>query len=507
MYLQLLVVAERNGIMLADWSTIAQNVVLSTNEHGYATLTYVVPMTSVDALMWYDRAGTPWAEIHSCTGLVWQGRIEDVSLVREGIRVAALGAWSAFADVPYTGIFSDASRSRWRALTESDAIAGAYEQRWQTDMQDRLYITPRKGEQYETGIFGFFGYTPMEGSVRPIIALSFDYEAALPSGWTVRAQRRDDTWGLLSTEWTLLGTGPLDTGTQTLSFTGCDRLSFAFEYDATLATYSGATGDVYLKITNIRVQTSTTAATDDITRAFIAYVGSINPGQLNTAGIGIQSPGLDFLDESYTDANMQSALTRLARLGDNQTPPRQWEVGVWNDGMVHLRPRGSAAQTWYVDASDLEVERSLSQVFNSVYARFDGGKQITATASSAISIQRHGLTRTAVRASQTPDETQAESERDAYLNDRAEPVPRASVPIVAVYDATGYRWPLFLVRSGDVVILRNLPLGFDASQDRIASFRISETRYQCDTDTLDITPESPLNTLDVLIARSLEVPA
>jgi hypothetical protein len=230
-----------------------------------------------------------------------------------------------------------------------------------------------------------------------------------------------------------------------------------------------------------------------------------NTDQLSASTYRIEDPGVSVYDEIYEDEDMRKILTRLAALGDDQTPPQRWEVGVWDD-LLHFRPRGTDGYAWFVDASNLDVERSLGSVYNSVYTRYDDGASTTATATDSMSVTRYGLTRRMALDSRTTDGTAAALERDAQLADSSDPIPRASVPINRVYTATGTAAPLYMVRSGDTITLRNLPPEAGESIDRIRTFYIAETRYNCDDNTLEVTPESPLPRLDVLIARALEVP-
>lgn len=353
MTLQLTSTATRGGRMLADWGGIAQGVELGTNEHGFADLTAFVQLPPPQAFAWFDRAGLPWIEAWG-DELAWQGRLEDVRLVDGGIQIVALGAWSAFGDVPYTA-------------------------------------TPASPTQ-----------------------------------------------------------------------------------------------------------------SDVIVRAILAAARADNPDQLSPDEWRILAPGVDVFDEDYTDARMADILTRLAGLGDDQDPPARWEVGVWEDGLVHFRPRGSDSRTWYTDLPSIEIERSLAQVINSVYTRYDDGTSITGTAADAPSIARYGVTRRRALASRTTDVVQATRERDAALADGAMPIPRAGVTLDRVLTATGTPVPRWMVRSGDTLTIRNLPPDSGDLIDRIRTFRIAETRYRADDDTLTVVPESPLPTLDVLVARSLE---
>lgn len=354
-----LAIFSSDAVMLADWSSAAHDVELSTNEHGYATLTASIDMPTVQAYYWFDRPGLPWIEVSDNADLVWRGRLEDVRLVARGIEVAAVGAWSVFGDIPYTD-------------------------------------------------------TPADPTTPETVVVD------------------------------ILGVARVD-----------------------------------------------------------------NPTLLSSSAVRIEVPGVDIYNEEYVDADMRTILTRLAAMGDDQDPPRQWEVGVWEGGRLHFRPRGTEAFSWYIDAADLEVERSLSAVWNSVYTRYDNGASVTSTATDTASVTRYGVTRRRALSSRAPSVlgvTQAERERDAALADGATPIPRARVPIDQVFNGSGARGALWNVRSGDTVTIRNLPPDAGESIDRIRTFRIAETRYRFDTNTLEVTPEAPLPSIDVLISRALEVP-
>ena len=71
-------------------------------------------------------------------------------------------------------------------------------------------------------------------------------------------------------------------------------------------------------------------------------------------------------------------------------------------------------------------------------------------------------------------------------------------------DAAGARYPLWLVRSGDTMTIRNLPPNVSTSIDRIRTFRITHTSYDAFADTLDVEPEAAPRTLEVMLARRSE---
>lgn len=235
----------------------------------------------------------------------------------------------------------------------------------------------------------------------------------------------------------------------------------------------------------------------------IGIVAALNPSQLDTSAALIQSPGLDLLDEVYEDANIGDVVTRLAALGDSQAPPRQWEVGVAEGRQFFFRPQGSG-RAWYVDATDLQIARTLDRLANSTYVvyRDSGGYTLRTTpVSDATSIARYGLTRRAAITADTTSATQAGVQGAAALQDRKDPLPRATISFEAVYDAAGARYPLWLVRAGDTITVRNLPPNLSTSVDRIRTFRVTHTSYDLFADTIDVEPELPPPTLEVMLAR------
>jgi hypothetical protein len=243
---------------------------------------------------------------------------------------------------------------------------------------------------------------------------------------------------------------------------------------------------------------------DEIASDLIAATDTVNPTQISSNTALIQSPGLDLTDEVYEDALPADILTRLARLGDNQATPRIWETGVYEGRMLFFRPQGSVARTWYVDAADLEVVRTIDQLDNSFYAVYTdaNGRDVrTAVNADTASVARYELTRRAAVRSRTTSATQAQAQRDAALNDQSDPTPRTRLRFTALYDAAGARWPNYYARAGDTFVIRNLPPQLSTAIDRIRVFRVIRTEYQASADAITVTPESQPATLSFLIAR------
>lgn len=520
--LQLAIYAAPNGELILDATHLAHDVRISTNAHGFEALTATLAMPLARAFWLYDRPGLPHVVLSGpAADVVWEGRLEDVALTDGGVAITALGYWRALSDVPYTAVWA------WTALAEAGGLnewrivetvesstrePGRYSMSRATDpTTGGMVIRPLGGQQFSSGLRGAWTYETPAESASQVVRVGFNYTLVAPSGWIMRVAAFTRDWsGGGETLWYLEGNGATQTGTVAVTLTTPrDRLVYELYYNnATPAVYSGQTGDLWGRIGQVAIAgTSATVTTDAIVRALIGYVNGVNPTQLSASTAAVLGPGVTLTDELYDDALPADIITKLAGLGDNQTPPRVWEAGVWEERRLHFRPRGSQARAWYVDVTSLQVDRSLDNVANAVYAVYQrptGGAQRTAVASDAQSIARWALTRRTALAVQTTDATLAAVQRDAHLADRRGGLPRAEIVFDALYDAGGGRWPLWAARSGDTITIRNLAPTLSAEIDRLRTFRVSRTEYNAVTNVLTVNPEAPLPRLDVLLARRAE---
>ena len=342
--MQLAVYTTPTGSIIADWTSIAIGVEFEKDEHGYKSLSAFIPLPFAEAMLFYNRPGTPHLELTYSGSCIWQGRIEDVSIVAGGISIVAFGYYRAFADQLYTATHTAAAPS---------AIIAA-----------------------------------------------------------------------------MLTKAPL----------------------------------------------------------------------LSSVTKFIQNPGTT-ITERYEDLYPVEILERLVKLGDDQTPPRMWEVGVDAARLVYFRPQSSTGKTWYVDSDSngIEINRSLEQVYNSVYAVYSSStnqRAVTANSTDAPSISQAGLTREAMVSTQTRSSSQAGRWRDAYLDDHSEPTPNAVLPFKSVFDSGGNAWPLWAIENGDTIIDRSLPPAISSTIDKISVFRIKSLAYSVDQDEIKVVPESPIQSLE-----------
>lgn len=265
------------------------------------------------------------------------------------------------------------------------------------------------------------------------------------------------------------------------------------------ATYAIAAGHLATATVNAHV-----VYADEIVKDMVSAVSALNSNQLSSSTALIGSPALDLLDESYEDAGMGASIDRLAGLGDNQTPSRQWEACVLAGQQLVFRARGSAARAWFADVSSLQAERSIESYANSVYATYQdaSGRVIrTAVAANSTAVTAAGITRRASVSASTTSNTQAAVQRDAFLDDHDDLSARSTIAFERLFDAGGANHKLWDARAGDSLTIRNLPPASGAAVDQVRTITIGRASLDVINRTLTIEPDPPPPALASLLAR------
>lgn len=477
----------------------------STNGHGFAALDMpLIPMSLSEAFSVYAWPGTPHVIVSDQgAGVVWEGRLEDITIVDGGVALMAFGYQRAYYDVPYTALWSKSGSGGWRPVLD-DELATAQTQQYETDNNNRIYIAPRKGEQIRTGNNdqGVMTFAVPHNSARTITNISFDYDIKLTSSWRVNVQTHDDNFANTYVDYTHTANGSNQTGTVTEALTTPNvRLTIAVQNNTgSTETIAGDTGDDYVRLTNIRIKTTTAATVlaSDIVASIAAYVDAINTLQVYSGDDLIEATTTDLQDELYEDEYPAVIFDRLALL-------HGYEWGVWEGRRLHFRTRGSAGRQWAVDVTRiLELQRSLENVRNSAYGVYrdaDGRTMRTTATDDSDSQERYAVIRRGFIDVQTTSLSEAQTQRSAWLTGRADDALRASIEFERLYDITGAEYPLYMLRAGDTVTMRNLAPTLDGSVDQVRTFIVGETEYNAANNTIRISPAEPIPAIDVMIAR------
>lgn len=496
-----------SGNLLQDLTPFARSCHLRTNKRGVASLETELDIHNPYQAFGLYQTKLPHLALYEHGLLIGEGRVEDPAMQGNGVALRAFGYQNALRDVPYVALWSTTSVADWLPILTTD-VSNRSPDMYIMDTQNRLFTGLKKNATYgNNATVGDQSFVIPDGSTRQVVACSFDYAVLLPANWNINLQRWNNPFSFQSNAWTLTATGALQTGSQNLTFTGCDRLGFTIN-NATGApyTFAGEDGTNYLRITNLRIKSTTTSAVgaDEIAKDIRAAISALNANQIAATDALIAAPGLDLTDEGYEDQYPADILDRLALLGDSSN--RRWRWSVENGRILRFDVEASG-RTWYVDAGSLQLEGSIGALANSAYGVYQeaGGRKLrTATNTDTASVAQYGLTRRIAVPAQTTSAATAGTIRDTALTDRKVAQPRVGIGFDAVYDAAGARWPLWMVRGGDIVALRNLSPAVSSAVDRIRSFLVDTTAYDAMARTIQVTPASPLPTLDVLLARREE---
>ena len=582
--MQLAVYDPITNVMLADWSTRIKSCSVRTGAHGYESCEAELNVPFFEAFLYYQQLGPLKLRVTWGSYRVWEGRLEDPTQFTtnnvNGLKLTAFGGWVAFNDAPYVALWSDSKVDQWREITDSDT-AGSYSQRAEIDTNNRLYIAARKGESFDNNRLVMLGYVTPHLGTRQIVGISFDYEYNAPNAtWQFRLDRRDSAWGFVANDITIGGSGAVAVGSYNYIMTATDNLTFGLYYNAAATVYAGETGDTYVKITNIRLVTSTAnrinttlgtniaAGTRTVTPASMAriYVGqrlqidqgsatiaesvlvtaitattftavfvfahviastvnahvvypdeiikdcvttlnTLNVTQVSSDVTHIQSQAIDIDQAIYEDVYPTDIINQLIAKSDDQTPPRQWIAAIFDNQTLTVRPRGSGL-AWYTDITSLEVVRTLTQLYNSVYVVYSdvSNKRAlrTANTTDSASVTKFNITRRKAVKVDTTDSVQAVQIRDSVLALQTDPVPRASIELDRVFDKYGNPFPLFMVKADDTLTIRNLPPILGTVYDKIRTLVIVRTNVDLIRNTLQLDLETATPNIEVQLAQALK---
>jgi hypothetical protein len=239
---------------------------------------------------------------------------------------------------------------------------------------------------------------------------------------------------------------------------------------------------------------------DEIVDHVVGLVSTDN-SLLSSATCLIENPSVDLPDKLYEDQSAMDVILDLLSEGDNQTPPRTWSAGIWDD-VLHFWPRGTDSKTWYLDANTMELGRSLQSVASAVTAvhKDTNGKLLrTSAATDSYTQEAWAMKRKIVIDVNTTSSAYAEKARDAVLSAKSGFIPAADITFDEIFTDTGALADPWQVHGDDKVIIRNLPAPLQA-----VDFRICRTDFN---GGLRLELEGLADTVESLLAAATKAPA
>jgi len=282
---------------------------------------------------------------------LWNGHMRHIEQDRETITVTALGNWTHLDDLTYIGggapagtigrLWCDTRYGKWKPGTDDHLVAYTPE-RYQFDQQNRLYIAPRKGENFGPAgtAHGALYYLVLYDDVQRV---TFDYDFVDPGNWVGRLNSFDAAWGLFATEWTIAATGAA----------AFDRtlpnaraiLIFEMYYNAAAANYAGETGACYLKITNLKVY-GTADITPTVTDVATDIAAQLTAGGLISADTSLIEVVALTLEPLFYEAgeSCYTALADAASFGDAAYRRLAWGIESGSDRIFVRAPDWNAVR-------------------------------------------------------------------------------------------------------------------------------------------------------------------
>lgn len=586
MQMQLAIYDPTTNVMIADWSLRAISCHVKTGTHGYETCEAELRIPFYEAFVYYQQFGPLVLRVVWGSYKVWEGRLEDptqFTATQSGLKITAFGAWVAFNDMRYIAVWSDTKLDAYfETVILGASIVDATQKFNISTSNNQIYITVVKGSSLLINEAGGYTYTNPVLSTRNILGISFDVDFTAPATLDFIIQSFDSANAFLANELVIIGTAARITRSYNLVINSAAITFTLALWNNTGGTTApaGETGVNYVKLSNIRVVTSTTnrinttlgtniaAGTRTVTpgsivgifvgqrliidsgsatvsesvivtavsagtftavfvfahviastvTAFVVYpeevikdcvasVAALNSTQLSTDITLIQSQGVDQDQMVFEDVVPTDVINQMLAKSDNTALANQWVGLVYDNQKLITRARGSGTR-WYVDVATLEIVRTLTNLFNSVYAVYkdvsNKRKLRTVINADSSSVTKFKITRRTSIEADTTNLVQANKVRDAVLSNQSDPIPRASITIHRVFDQYGTAYPLFLMRADDTITLRNLPPVLGQAYDKIRTLVVTHTDYDMFTGKMTLELEIPLPDQSIMLARALK---
>jgi len=250
------------SLIVEDYTDRVMSATIGTNEHGFAEARISLRLALAEAFRLYDRPGALHGALSLGSvlgGLAYEGRLEDLAIKPGGAELGLFGYQRALGDVPYTALWSNTRVANWRIVT-SDDLAGITKDKGSFDSQNRLFIGLQKNTLYTNNVDTLaWCYQRPSASTRSFIGIQFDFEALLPAGFQFGINTYNDTFGGATGVLNIAATGALQKGAINITFAAAGiALLYIYNGSGGNITFAGENGTNYLKVTNVRLVTSTT---------------------------------------------------------------------------------------------------------------------------------------------------------------------------------------------------------------------------------------------------------
>lgn len=493
--MSLLVMEPDTNDTIIDFTGVYQSLIASSNTYGFSALSFSAPY-----LKKYTVTGIVGSKVQLGTGvdIVWEGRLEDLTVSENMINASCTGRWVATADYVVNSTYVVKGYDMWDVI-RTNQYANAMPNKFGMSNDEGLYMTPKSGLTHDTDNYAMYGFALPEDDSESIVEIEFDYSTNLSSLWTVQCQAWTTPWTTPDAAgWTLAGNGTTQSGTgQVMAVSNKPAISFTLYNDTGETINSVEEDEQWVKFTNIVVRCiQDPVLTNDIAADIVgqASTGATASERLTdaTKSIGISDStdyiidvegvtAMDISDMRFEDATVQSALQLLAMVGNLDGD--HVSTGVWEDGKVFFWLTDDWNTTWYINADKVTINESFEDMYNYIATQTmdDNARPKRLDASTnALSVERWGIEKQARLVVDNKCDCVTTSIQETFINKYAFPPPRIKIVLDDTVDAGYWR-----IRANDWVVVQNV--AWDMPDSSVV-FRVEKISFDASTRTVQIEP-------------------
>lgn len=424
---------------------------------------------------------------------------------RESIIVTAVGMVSVFSYDVYNKVYRDARTGQW--ATDENESGSFVPKLFDVDLNERLYLKPRRSVDFETNDFTRVRYDiPFAGVVKKI---TFDYDLALPAAWPGKLEVRDDNGSL----WSLTATA---SGSKVLH-ASAGATYFAVRFYCTSAGENTAADDtVYGELTNVKVygHAGNKVTMSDVAGDLVVYLEDhgICRDVTRILDIGRELPDTVVFEDDKTPTDI---LKWACAFGDSDDALLAWGVQLNDLDRFYLERQDLSVVKYYVRRrSGLEAQvkgdlaksqQKLYPVYRDDYGqvqRGDDQEDLDQIADLGGFYRRAPLDLTGTFTSTKADELVA-----LALSEQSLPEVTTSFTVTDhVYDGTGKAIPVNEIQAGGMVVITDFRTGeiTRLSRDKRSqwgSFQLVGVEIDQERNSARLIPAGDRRAFERLLAR------
>lgn len=262
-----------------------------------------LPCNADEAAMYVDDMRYRWLVVARSDGVVTRYRLNTPSLIKNGVRFEAISLIATLDDGEYSALWSDVGVGNWISVT-TDMHSSCNDKLYVSDANNRLFIGLKKNAVYPmTGASGcaWAWQTPVVSSKKAQF-LQLKIETNLANAFVLEIYKCNYGFNTLTPLYSFTCSGVADSRAIAMNYVAGDIL-FVRIRNGSAANYTNTAEDGmnYLKLTNLRVATTTTNMVNTTVAATISTgTQTVTPASMANVFAGQQL----VINSGATDSEM-----------------------------------------------------------------------------------------------------------------------------------------------------------------------------------------------------------